>query len=67
MTFLFNPFIQVDGSNTRRYGGAGLGLTLCKRLVELMRGTIRVESSEGHGSMFRLLIPFALMEEQERS
>ena len=67
MDIIFNPFIQADGSNTRGYGGAGLGLTLCRRLVELMRGTIQVESCEGHGSLFRLLIPFALKEEQARS
>jgi len=57
---IFDPFIQVDGSDTRRYGGAGLGLTLCQRLVELMGGTIHVESSVGHGTLFQLLIPFAV-------
>ena len=60
LKIIFAPFIQVDGSRTRKFGGAGLGLTLCKRLVELMGGGIRVESTIGQGSLFRLLIPFAV-------
>ncbi len=57
---IFEPFAQENGSSTRMYGGAGLGLTLCKRLVELMGGTIHVESTEGCGSLFQLLIPFVV-------
>jgi len=60
LKIIFDPFIQVDGSSTRQYGGAGLGLALCKRLVELMGGSIHVESTEENGSLFRLLIPFAV-------
>lgn len=49
---LFQPFVQVDGSNQRKYGGAGLGLALAKQLVELMGGTMEFESMPGKGSRF---------------
>jgi len=54
---IFQPFNQADNSTTREYGGTGLGLTICKRLSEMMGGHITVESELGKGSAFTLHLP----------
>ena len=62
---IFAPFEQADNSTTRKYGGTGLGLTICRRLAGLMGGSIRAESEPAKGSCFLVELPFELHKEQQ--
>src|SRR5262249_26469041 len=53
---LFQPFVQAEGDTTRRFGGTGLGLTICRRLADLMQGTIEMSSEPGRGTTMTLTL-----------
>ncbi|HFE46697.1 MAG TPA: hybrid sensor histidine kinase/response regulator, partial [Nannocystis exedens] len=54
---LFEPFVQAEDSTARRFGGTGLGLTICRHFAELLGGTIEIESEVGKGSVFTVRLP----------
>ena len=63
---IFESFTQGDSSTTRKFGGSGLGLTISKRLAELMEGTLQAESEYGKGSTFTLRVAMEIVNEQPR-
>ncbi len=62
---IFEPFTQADESTTRRFGGSGLGLTICRDLAQIMGGSIRVESHPQVGSTFVVSLPLSVRAEQQ--
>ena len=63
---IFHPFVQADTSTTRNYGGTGLGLTICTRLVSMMGGKIWFESEVGRGSQFHFSVQMKALEIREK-
>lgn len=60
---ILKPFTQVDSSNSRRYGGSGLGLSIVNRLIELLGGKLTIQSEMGKGSVFEVIIPVGYLNE----
>ncbi|MHB8579306.1 MAG: response regulator [Ignavibacteriaceae bacterium] len=58
---IFEEFRQIDGTTTRKYNGTGLGLAICKKIANLMTGTVSVESEPGNGSIFSFIIPLNII------
>ncbi|MBT8763500.1 response regulator [Desulfohalobiaceae bacterium Ax17] len=65
METIFDSFSQADNSITRKYGGTGLGITICKQLVELMGGSISLDSELGKGTTVKFTIPFLIASKSE--
>ncbi|MCC5790831.1 MAG: response regulator [Opitutales bacterium] len=64
---IFEPFEQVDNSMRRKYQGSGLGLAICRKLVNLMRGTLELESEENKGTTFKVIIPCQIRHEENEA
>ncbi|MCB9178822.1 MAG: response regulator [Flavobacteriales bacterium] len=62
---IFDEFTQAESDHARRFGGSGLGLTICKRLVEMQGGSITADSSPGQGSTFTFTVPYGLPADTE--
>ena len=62
---LFQPFVQADSSTTRRYGGTGLGLVICSKIIKALGGEIELKSELGKGSEFRCSIPLEMVLDEE--
>ncbi len=65
ISHLFNPFVQAYAGTKRKYQGAGLGLSIVKKLVELMHGSISIESEPGQGTVFYVSLPLGITSEQK--
>src|SRR3989339_560461 len=62
LQIIFEEFRQIDGTTTRKYGGTGLGLKICKKIADLLKGSITVQSEIGKGSVFTLNVPLKVVE-----
>ena len=62
LQIIFEEFRQVDGTTTRKYGGTGLGLTICKKIADILKGSITVQSETGKGSVFTFTVPLKVVD-----